>query len=85
MYISEKIVAAMTAWCVAAFVLAYLIGPLLETFTVLLLIGLIVVREILDIFTPSRLKERVDVFIFLGLLVFVLIVMRKVLTILNVM
>jgi len=85
MYISEKIVAAMTAWCVAAFVLAYLIGPLLETFTVLLLIGLIVVREILDMFTPSRLKERVDAFIFLGLLVFVLIVIRTVLLILNVL
>jgi hypothetical protein len=84
MYISEKIVAAMTAWCAVAFVLAYLIGPLLETFTVLMLIGLIVVREILDLFTPSRLKERVDVFIFLGLLLFGVIVARRVLSILNV-
>ena len=75
----------MTGWTIAAFVLAHMIGPLMETFVILEIIGLIVVREILDLFTPTRLKERVDVFIFIGLLVVAVIVMGRVLAILGIL
>ena len=84
MYISEKMVGAMAAWTLAALVVAYLIGMMLEVFIVLELIGLIIVREILDLFTPTDLKQRVDAFIFIGVLIFIAIVMRKVLIILEI-
>jgi hypothetical protein len=84
MHISEKMVGAMVAWTLAALVVAYLIGMMLEVFIVLELIGLIIVREVLDLFTPTNLKQRVDAFIFIGFLVFTAIVMRKVLIILEV-
>jgi hypothetical protein len=84
MHVSEKIVGALVLWTLVALVAAYLIGYMLEVFIVLELIGLIVIREVLDLFTPLRLKARVDAFIFIGVLIFIAIVMRKVLLILEV-
>jgi len=84
MYISEKMVGAMVVWTIIALVVAYLVGMMLEVFIVLELIGLIIVREVLDLFTPTNLKHRVDAFIFIGVLVFIAIVMRKVLVILEI-
>ena len=83
MHVSEKIVGAMVAWTIPALAAAYLIGAMLEVFIVLELIGLIVIREVLDLFTPGHLKQRVDGFIFIGVLIFAAIVMRKVLIILG--
>jgi len=83
MHVSEKIVGAMVAWTLPALAVAYLIGYMLEVFIVLELIGLIIIREVLDLFTPGALKQRVDAFIFVGVLIFAVIVMRKVLEILG--
>jgi hypothetical protein len=84
MYISEKMVGAMVVWTMIALVVAYLVGMMLEVFLVLELIGLIIVREVLDLFTPADLKHRVDAFIFVGVLLFIGVVMRKVLLILEI-
>ena len=47
------------------------------------LVGFLIVREVLDIFTPFVLKKRVDTFIFLGLFIFALIIGRRVLMVLE--
>jgi len=84
LHISEKIVGAMVAWTFMALMVAYLLGMMLEVFIVLELIGVIVIREVLDLFTPTDLKHKVDAFVFIGVLMFIVIVIRRVLLILEI-
>lgn len=83
MLVSEKIIAGMAGWTVLAFIAAYLIGPPLEVFMIIELIGLVIIRELLDIFTPFVLKKKMDMFIFLGLFIFALIVARRIMIVLE--
>jgi len=74
--LSEKIALAMTVWVLFALVLAMSSG--LEVFLTLILIGVLVIRELTDSFTPVKVKERVDFFIYAFLIVFAVIVVRRV-------
>ena len=76
MQLSEKIALAMTVWVLFALVLAMSSG--LEVFLTLILIGVLIIRELTDSFTPVRVKERVDFFIYAFLVVFAIIVVRRV-------
>lgn len=76
MQLSEKIALAMTVWVLFALVLAMSSG--LEVFLTLILIGVLVIRELTDSFTPVKVKERVDFFIYAFLIVFAVIVVRRV-------
>lgn len=79
--LSEKIVLAMMVW--VAFALVLSVGSGLEVFLTLILIGVLIVRELTDSFTPLRLKERMDFFIYTFLVVFAIIVVRRVWEILS--
>ena len=46
--------------------------------------GLLTAREVLDLFTPTDLKHKVDAFVFIGVLMFIVIVIRRVLLILEI-
>jgi len=74
--LSEKIALAMVIWVVFALILALNSG--LEVFLTLILIGVLIVRELTDSFTPVRIKERVDFFIYAFLIIFAAIVVRRV-------
>jgi len=74
--LSEKIVLAMMIWVSFALVLSLNSG--LEVFLTLILIGVLVIRELSDSFTPVRIKERMDFFIYTFLVVFAIIVIRRV-------
>jgi hypothetical protein len=74
--LSEKIALAMTVWVLFALVLAMSSG--LEVFLTLILIGVLVIRELTDSFTPVKVKERMDFFIYAFLIVFAVIVVRRV-------
>lgn len=76
MQLSEKIVLAMMIWVSFALVLSLNSG--LEVFLTLILIGVLVIRELSDSFTPVRIKERMDFFIYTFLVVFAIIVIRRV-------
>ncbi|OGS51695.1 MAG: hypothetical protein A3K75_02580 [Euryarchaeota archaeon RBG_13_61_15] len=67
---------AMIVWVLFALVLS--IGSGLEVFLTLILIGVLIIRELTDSFTPVRVKERVDFFIYAFLVVFAIIVVRRV-------
>jgi len=66
----------MIVWVLFALVLS--IGSGLEVFLTLILIGVLVIRELTDSFTPVKVKERVDFFIYAFLIVFAVIVVRRV-------
>jgi hypothetical protein len=66
----------MIVWVLFALVLS--IGSGLEVFLTLILIGVLIIRELTDSFTPVRIKERVDFFIYAFLVVFAIIVVRRV-------
>lgn len=72
---------AMIVWVLFALVLS--IGSGLEVFLTLILIGVLIIRELTDSFTPVRVKERVDFFIYAFLVVFAIIVVRRVWEILS--
>ncbi|HIJ16195.1 MAG TPA: hypothetical protein HA364_00230 [Thermoplasmata archaeon] len=76
MQLSEKIVFAMIVWVTFALILAFNSG--IEVFLTLILIGVLVVRELTDSFTPVKTKERIDFFIYTFLVVFAIIVVRRV-------
>ncbi|HUS56995.1 MAG TPA: hypothetical protein VMY17_03145 [Thermoplasmata archaeon] len=79
--LSEKIVLAMFAWVVFALLLALNAG--VEVLLTLILIGVLIIRELTDSFTPVRVRERVDFFIYTFLVVFAIIVVRRVWEILS--
>ena len=76
MELSEKITLALIAWVLLALVLALNSG--LEVLLTLILIGVLVIRELTDSFTPLHLRERIDFFIYTFLIVFAIIVVRRV-------
>lgn len=55
----------------------------LEVFFVLLLLGILVLRELTDMYTTQPVKDRINFFIYTSLFIFGLIVARKVYTILS--
>ncbi len=57
----------------------------LEVMFILSLIGVLVIRELNDRLTSVDLKQRFDIFIYLGTAVFIFIVVAKVLRILGVL
>lgn len=76
MQLSEKIALAMLVWVTFALILSFNSG--IEVFLTLILIGVLVIRELTDSFTPVRTKERIDFFIYTFLVVFAIIVVRRV-------
>ena len=50
----------------------------LEAFFVLMLLGILVLRELTDMYTSGPLKDRVNFFIYTFFFIFSLIVIRKV-------
>lgn len=76
MQLSEKMTLAMLAW--VAFALTLSFNSRIEVFLTLILIGVLVVRELTDSFTPVKTKERIDFFIYAFQVVFAIIVVRRV-------
>jgi len=56
----------------------------LEVFFVMMLLGILVMRELTDMYTTGPLKDRLNFFIYTFLFIFAIIVMRKVLEILEI-
>ena len=84
MHITEKLIGAMVIWTLVAFLISHFIGAFLEVFIILEVVGLIVVREGLDLLTPTNLKQRIDMFIFIGVFLFIIIFIKEVMTILRI-
>ena len=66
----------MMVWTTISVLISIAAG--IEVFVTLELIGLLVVRELTDGFLTSELRQRMDLFIYAGLMLFVVIVLRRV-------
>ena len=76
MLISHKIFISMLIWTIISVLISLSAG--LEVLATLELIGLLVVRELTDGFLTDEIRQRMDFFIYAGLLLFVVVVLRRV-------
>lgn len=76
MLISHKIFLAMSVWTVVSVLISLAAG--IEVLATLLLIGLLVVREFTEGLLSTELRQRMDMFIYAGLVLFVVVVLRRV-------
>lgn len=82
MHISQKIALAMTVW--VSLVLLMVGNQGFELFSILVLIGLLISRELSSVYINPSLANKLDVFIQIGIIVFIAIVARKILSILGI-
>lgn len=81
MLMSEKITLVVATWILIAF---FITGDTdLEVFFILIFIGVLITRQLTDVFTTSNLKDRIDIFIYLFIILFVVIVGKKIINILG--
>ena len=66
----------MVIWTVISMLISVSAG--IEVFVTLELIGLLVTRELTDAFLTAELRRRMDLFIYGGLVLFVVIVLHRV-------
>ncbi len=80
MFMSEKITLIIAGWIL---LVLFITGDSnLEIFFILIFIGVLIVRELTDVFTTINLKDRMNIFIYLFILVFILIVGKKIISVL---
>lgn len=76
MLISQKVFISMFVWTVASVLISLSAG--IEVLVTLELIGLLIIRELTDGFLTSDIRRRMDLFIYAGLVLFVVVVLRRV-------
>lgn len=82
MLFSQKLALSMTIW--TALVLALVGGHSTELFVIMILIGILIARELSSVYIRPSIAYRLDVFIQVGIVVFIAIVMRRILSILEI-
>jgi hypothetical protein len=81
MLLSEKLTFIMIFMTIIFLVISGDSG--LEVFFVLILIGVLILRELIETFAPNDLKDRMNFFIYTGLIIFVGIVVNKIIDVLG--
>jgi hypothetical protein len=74
--ISQKIFLSVLVWTVISILISLSAG--VEVLVTLVLIGLLVARELTDGFLTKDLRDKMDMFIYAGLILFVIVVVRRV-------
>jgi hypothetical protein len=74
--VSHKIFISMLVWTTISILISLSAG--IEVLATLELIGLLVIRELTDGFLTNETRQRMDFFIYAGLLLFVVVVLRRV-------
>ena len=82
MLMSEKITLIIAIWILIILIITG--NTNLEIFFILIFIGILIIRELSDVFTSTNLKDRMNLFIYFFILIFIVIVGQKILTILNI-
>ena len=76
---SEKITLFVAAWILVAL---FITGDAdLEIFFILIFIGMLIAREFTDRFTTVHLKHRMNIFIFVFIVVFIVLVGKRIINI----
>lgn len=81
MLLSHKVFLGLAIWTMASVIVSIAGG--VEVLLTLELIGLLVTRELTDGFLTKSLKDKLDYFIYLGLFLFAVVVVRRVWLILD--
>jgi hypothetical protein len=82
MLISEKITLAIAGWI---FIVLIITGEAnLEIYFILIFIGVLIIRELTDVFTTTNLKDRMNMFIYIFLLIFIVIVGKNIISIISI-
>ena len=81
MLMSEKIVLILAIWILLVLIITG--DSNLEIFFILIFIGILIARELTDVFTGYNFKDRMNIFIYIFILVFIGIVANKMINILN--
>jgi hypothetical protein len=74
--VSHKILISMLVWTIISILISLSAG--IEVLATLELIGLLVIRELTDGFLTYEVRQRMDFFIYAGLVLFVVVVLRRV-------
>ena len=76
---SEKITLFIAIWII---VVLFITGDSnLEIFFVLILVGMLVAREFTDRFTTIHIKQRLNIFILMFIIIFMVLVTRKIINV----
>lgn len=81
MLISQKVFVAVSIWTVISILISLTAG--VEVLATLILIGLLVTRELTDGFLSRELRNKLDFFVYAGLVLFVVVVVQRIWTILS--
>jgi len=81
MLITEKITLFMAAWMIFIFLLT--INIQLEIFFILIFLGFLIAKVFTAQFTPIHLRVRMNLFILIFFIVFIVIISNKIINILN--
>lgn len=81
MILSEKITLAIALLIIASLVITG--QGNFEIFFIIIFIGVLIIRELTDIFTTTNIKTRMNIFIYFFCLIFIVIVGRKIVSILS--
>jgi hypothetical protein len=76
MMLSHKIMLTMIVWTLVSMLISS--GSDFEIFFTIEMIGFLVIREFVDSFATTEMKERLDVFFYAGLFIFSVMVVRRV-------
>ena len=81
MLLSEKLTFIMILMTIIILIISGDI--MLEVFSVMILIGILILRELIETFAPNELKDRMNFFIYIGTIIFFGIVIRKIIIMLE--
>jgi hypothetical protein len=81
-FTSEKITLIIAIWTLIALLLTK--DTDFELFFVLIFIGVLIVRALTDVFITTNLKDRMNLIIYIFIIVFIVIIGRKIITIVNI-
>jgi len=74
--ISEKVFLGMLVWTIVSVLISISAG--IEVLLTLEVIGLLVARELTDSLLTRELRDRMDFFIYAGLVLFMIVVVRRI-------
>ncbi|MEF8832858.1 MAG: hypothetical protein V5A66_04990 [Candidatus Thermoplasmatota archaeon] len=83
MDISQKLAISMAIWTVL--ILTLIGGQNTELFVIMILIGLLIARELSSVYIRPSIADRLDAFIQVGIIVFIGVVIRRILSILEIL
>ena len=79
---SEKITLFVAVWIIVAL---FITGNAdLEIFFVLIFVGMLIVKEFTDRFTTVHIRHRMNVFIYVFAIVFIVIIGKKIISLLDI-